>query len=59
MCAQKMTFPYLSHKIMVDATMGHETLSFMDESSRYNQIRMTLEDENKTTFQALKDIVIK
>src|ERR1051325_7397043 len=41
---------------MVDATTGHETLSFMDGSSGYNQIRMALEDEEKTTFRTPKGI---
>ena len=41
---------------MVDTTAGHETLSFMDGSSRYNQIQMTLKDEKKTTFQTPKGI---
>ncbi|KAM1084841.1 hypothetical protein ACFX19_023490 [Malus domestica] len=36
---------------MVDATIGHEALSFMDGSSRYNQIRMALEDEELTAFR--------
>ena len=43
-------------EIMVDAISGHETLSFMDGSSEYNHIRMTLEDEEKTTFRTSKDI---
>ncbi|KAA0063776.1 uncharacterized protein E5676_scaffold178G00350 [Cucumis melo var. makuwa] len=41
-------------KIMIDATVGHEALSFMDGSSRYSQIRMALEDEEKTTFRTPK-----
>ncbi|TYK19133.1 uncharacterized protein E5676_scaffold522G00550 [Cucumis melo var. makuwa] len=36
---------------MVDATTGHEALSFMDGSSRYDQIRMTLSDEEMTAFR--------
>ncbi|KAL4031315.1 hypothetical protein IC575_009591 [Cucumis melo] len=42
--------------IMIDATAGHEALSFMDGSSGYNQIRMALDDEEKTTFRTLKGI---
>ncbi|KAA0053540.1 uncharacterized protein E6C27_scaffold190G001020 [Cucumis melo var. makuwa] len=38
-------------EIMVDATTGHEALSFMDGSSRYDQIRMTLSDEEMTAFR--------
>ena len=41
---------------MVDATIGHEVLSFMDGSSRYNQIRMAPEDEELTIFQTPKGI---
>ncbi|KAM1164798.1 hypothetical protein ACFX2G_024746 [Malus domestica] len=41
---------------MVDATTGHEALSFMDGSSRYNQIRMALEDEELTAFRTPKGI---
>ena len=32
-------------ELMVDATTGHEALSFMDGSSGYNQIRMALRDD--------------
>ncbi|KAM1268006.1 hypothetical protein ACFX2I_000363 [Malus domestica] len=41
---------------MVDATTGHEALSFMDGSSGYNQIRMALEDEELTAFRTPKGI---
>ncbi|XP_050935167.1 uncharacterized protein LOC127143912 [Cucumis melo] len=41
-------------EIMIDATAGHEALSFMDGSSGYNQIRMALDDEEKTTFRTSK-----
>ncbi|KAM1064508.1 hypothetical protein TB1_027890 [Malus domestica] len=41
---------------MVDATTGHEALSFMDGSSGYNQIRMVLEDEELTAFRIPKSI---
>ncbi|KAM1666584.1 hypothetical protein ACFX2K_046163 [Malus domestica] len=43
-------------EIMVDATTGHEALSFMDGSSGYNQIRMALEDEELTAFRTPKGI---
>ncbi|KAL0552168.1 hypothetical protein IC582_011265 [Cucumis melo] len=43
-------------EIMIDATAGHEALSFMDGSSGYNQIRMALEDEEKTAFRTPKGI---
>ncbi|KAK0593828.1 hypothetical protein LWI29_016082 [Acer saccharum] len=35
---------------LVDATAGHETLSFMDAYSGYNQIKMHKPDEEKTAF---------
>ncbi|KAM1052564.1 hypothetical protein FF1_000150 [Malus domestica] len=41
---------------MVDATTGHEALSFMDGSSGYNQIRMALEDAELTAFRTPKGI---
>ncbi|KAM1506182.1 hypothetical protein ACFXTO_002081 [Malus domestica] len=41
---------------MVDATTGHEALSFMDDSSGYNQIRMALEDDELTAFRTPKGI---
>ncbi|GAA0185206.1 hypothetical protein LIER_32494 [Lithospermum erythrorhizon] len=36
---------------MIDSTTGHATLTFMDGSSRYNQIRMNLADEELTAFR--------
>ena len=41
---------------MVDATTGHEALSFMDDSSGYNQIRMAFEDEELIAFRTPKGI---
>ncbi|XP_065017743.1 uncharacterized protein LOC135644202 [Musa acuminata AAA Group] len=35
---------------LVDATVGHARLSFMDAFSGYNQIRMTPEDQEHTAF---------
>ncbi|KAM1343604.1 hypothetical protein ACFX2F_007784 [Malus domestica] len=49
-------FPLPIIEIMVDATTGHEALSFMDGSSGYNQIRMALENEELTTFRTPKGI---
>lgn len=34
----------------MDATSGHQLLSFMDAFSNYNQIYMATYDEEKTTF---------
>ena len=52
----KDDFPLPITEVMVDATNGHEALSFMDGSSRYNQIRMNPKDEELTAFRTLKDI---
>ncbi|KAM1024584.1 hypothetical protein EV2_038916 [Malus domestica] len=49
-------FPLPIIEIMVDATTGHEALSFMDGSSRYNQIRMALENKELTAFRTPKGI---
>ena len=43
-------------EVMVDATTGHEALSFMDGSSGYNQIRMNPKDEELTAFRTPKGI---
>ncbi|KAA0034814.1 ty3-gypsy retrotransposon protein [Cucumis melo var. makuwa] len=50
----KDDFPLPIIEIMIDATAGHEALSFMDGSLGYNQIRMALDDEEKTTFRTSK-----
>ena len=41
---------------LVDATLGHQLLSFMDAFAGYNQIRMVPEDEEHTAFITDKDI---
>ena len=46
----KDSFPVPRIDQMVDATAGHELLSFMDAYSRYNQIPMFHRDEEHTTF---------
>ena len=35
---------------LVDSTVGHKLLTFMDAFSGYNQIKMTKEDQEKTAF---------
>ena len=35
---------------LVDSTVGHKLLSFMDAFSGYNQIRMDEVDQEKTSF---------
>ena len=46
----KDSFPLPWIDLMVDATAGHELLSFMDAFSGYNQIRMDHSDQEKTSF---------
>ncbi|KAK0583054.1 hypothetical protein LWI29_032902 [Acer saccharum] len=46
----KDSFPLPRIDQLVDATVGHELLSFMDAYSGYNQIRMNKADEEKTAF---------
>ncbi|KAK4394066.1 Transposon Tf2-12 polyprotein [Sesamum angolense] len=43
-------------ELMIDATTGHEALSFMDGLFRYNQIRMAPIDEELTAFRTPKGI---
>ncbi|KAL0285947.1 UNVERIFIED_CONTAM: hypothetical protein Sangu_2756100 [Sesamum angustifolium] len=52
----KDDFPLSIVELMIDATIGHEALSFMDGSSGYNQIRMVLVDEELTAFHTPKGI---
>ena len=46
----KDDFPLPHIDILVDNTIGHALLSFMDGFSRYNQIKMAPEDMEKTFF---------
>ena len=46
----KDSYPLPRIDQLVDATLGHELLTFMDAFSGYNQIRMVPEDEEKTAF---------
>ena len=46
----KDSFPLLRINQLVDSTAGHKLLTFMDTFSGYNQIRMTEEDQEKTSF---------
>ncbi|CAM8977555.1 unnamed protein product [Rhodiola kirilowii] len=41
---------------MIDATTGHEALSFMDCTAGYNQIHMAPEDQDATAFRTPKGI---
>ena len=46
----KDSFPFPRIDLIVDATAGHELLSFMDAFSSYNQISMDPGDQEKTSF---------
>ena len=46
----KDSFPLPRMDLIVDATAGHELLSFMDAFSGYNQISMHPGDQEKTSF---------
>ncbi|RDX71855.1 hypothetical protein CR513_48735, partial [Mucuna pruriens] len=46
----KDNFPLHHIDMLVDKTTQHAFYSFMDGFSRYNQIRMVIEDREKTTF---------
>ena len=46
----KDSFPLPRIDLIVDATTGHELLSFMDAFSGYNQISMDPDDQDKTSF---------
>ncbi|XP_019229834.1 PREDICTED: uncharacterized protein LOC109210816 [Nicotiana attenuata] len=52
----KDEFPLPIPELMIDATTGHEAMSFMDGSSGYNQIRMAPKDEELTAFRTPKGI---
>ena len=44
------SFPLPRIDLIVDATAGHELLSFMDAFSGYNQISMDPDDQEQTSF---------
>ena len=46
----KDSFPLPHIDMLVDATVGHELLSFMDTFSCYNQILMHPDDQEKMAF---------
>ncbi|KAK0592411.1 hypothetical protein LWI29_018735 [Acer saccharum] len=52
----KDSFPLPHIDMLVDATAGHELLSFMDAYSGYNQILMHPDDQEKTAFVTERDI---
>ena len=46
----KDSFPLPRIDQLMDSTVGHKLLMFMDAFSRYNQIKMDEEDQEKTAF---------
>ena len=46
----KDSFPLSRIDQLVDSTIGHKLLTFMDAFSRYNQTKMAEEDQEKTAF---------
>ena len=46
----KDSFPLPRIDQLVNSTTGHKLLSFIDAFSRYNQILMDEEDQEKTSF---------
>ena len=52
----KDNYPLRGIDQLVDATLGHELLTFMDAFFRYNQIRMAPKDEEKTAFITNHDL---
>ncbi|KAJ9542421.1 hypothetical protein OSB04_028927 [Centaurea solstitialis] len=52
----KDPFPLPHIDAMVDATAGHDLLTFMDAYSGYNQILMHTDDQEKTAFMTDKGI---
>ena len=46
----KDSYPLLHIEELVNSTVGHKLLSFMDAFSGYNQIRMDEVDQEKTSF---------
>ena len=46
----KDSFPLIRIDQLVDSTVGHKFLTFMDAFSGYNHIKMSEEDQEKTVF---------
>jgi len=52
----KDDFPLPVTELMIDSTIGHEALSFMDCTAGYNQLLMAPEDQEATAFRTPKGI---
>ena len=46
----KDSYPLPWIDLLMDSTVGHQLLSFMDAFSSYNQIRLDEPDQEKTSF---------
>ena len=46
----KDSYPFLRIDTLVDSTARHQLLSFIDAFSGYNQIKMSEEDQERTSF---------
>ena len=54
----KDPFPFAHIDSMVDATAGHEMLTFMDASSGFQQIQMEPSDQEDTTFMTPTCVIL-
>ena len=54
----KDPFPMPKIDQLVDATVGHPRMSFLDAFQGYHQIPLALDDQEKTTFLTLLGIII-
>ena len=46
----KDIYPFPRIDLLVDSTVGHQLLSFMEAFSGYNQIKLEESDQEKTSF---------
>jgi hypothetical protein len=51
-------YPMHVADLLVDASVGHKVISFMDGNTGYNQIFMAIEDISKTTFRCLFEWIV-
>ena len=54
----KDDFPLPHIDVLVDNIVGNALMSFMDGSSRYNQIKMAPKDMTKTTFTTEQEVYL-
>ena len=46
----KDIYPFPRIDLLIDSTVGHQLLSFMEAFSGYNQIKLEESDQEKTSF---------